>query len=42
MLTYDDALYLIIGVEDGWIKVTPAVWKEYLIAKKLVEKNNGN
>ena len=27
--------YLVIGVEDGWIKVDKKTWKEYLRIKKL-------
>ena len=31
-----DLLYLIIGVEDGWIHVTKSVWDEYLKARKII------
>ena len=37
ILTYNDAMYLAIGVEDGWIHVTPKVWKEYLKAKEVIK-----
>ena len=39
ILTYNDAMYLAIGVEDGWIHVTPKVWKEYLKAKEVINLN---
>ena len=42
MFNYDEAQYLVIGVEDGWIKVDSIVWKQYLIAKRIVEEYNGN
>ena len=29
-------MYLTIGVEDGWIRVTPKVWKEYLQAQRIL------
>ena len=29
-------MYLTIGVEDGWIKVTPKIWKEYLQAQRIL------
>lgn len=29
-----DDVYLITGVEDGWIKVDKKVWQEYLKAKE--------
>ena len=29
-------IYLITGVEDGWIKVDRKVWKQYLLAKRLI------
>lgn len=29
-------IYLITGVEDGWIKVDQKVWKQYLLAKRLI------
>ena len=35
---YEDAKYLVIGVEDGWIKVNSAIWKEYCKMKKIVDK----
>ena len=31
-------MYLVIGVEDGWIKVDKEVWQEYLKAKKRLSK----
>lgn len=37
-MSIDDAKYLIIGVEDGWIYVNSAVWKEYLEAKEIVKE----
>lgn len=37
-MSIDDAKYLVIGVEDGWIHVNSAVWKDYLVAKKIVEE----
>lgn len=37
ILTFKDAMYLTIGVEDGWIHVTPKVWKEYLMAKRIIK-----
>ncbi len=42
MFSYDDAMYIVIGVEDGWIKVNSIVWKQYLIAKRIVEEYDGN
>lgn len=37
ILTYNDTMYLAVGVEDGWIHVTPKVWKEYLKAKEVIK-----
>ncbi len=37
-LTYNEAKYLVIGVEDGWIYVNSAVWKDYLVAKEIVKE----
>ena len=31
-------LYLITGVEDGWIKVNQKVWEEYLLAKVIINE----
>lgn len=31
-------LYIIIGVEDGWIKVDQKVWRQYLLAKELLNE----
>lgn len=33
--------WLVIGVEDGWIKVDQKVWREYLIAKEYLERQKG-
>ena len=33
----EDDLYLITGVEDGWVKVNKGVWKKYLEAKRRLE-----
>ena len=30
----DENLYLIIGIEDGWIHVDNTVWEEYLKIKE--------
>lgn len=30
--------WLITGVEDGWIKVTQKTWREYLLAKEIVNQ----
>lgn len=30
--------WLIIGVEDGWIKVDQKTWQEYLTAKKVLNE----
>lgn len=35
----DDLIYLITGVEDGWIKATLKVWKEYLQAKRIINND---
>lgn len=35
----DDLMYLITGVEDGWIKVTLKVWQEYLQAKRIINND---
>ena len=32
----DYYLWLITGVEDGWIKVDQTTWEEYLIAKAII------
>lgn len=32
--------WLVIGVEDGWIKVDQKVWREYLIAKRILNEIN--
>ena len=37
ILTYNDAMYLAVGVEDGWIYVTPKVWKDYLKVKEVIK-----
>ena len=29
-------LYIITGVEDGWIEVDQKVWHQYLLAKRLI------
>lgn len=29
--------YLLIGVEDGWIKVNKKAWDEYLETKKMID-----
>lgn len=34
----EDVIYLVIGVEDGWIKVDKKVWQEYLEAKERLNK----
>lgn len=31
-------MYLVTGVEDGWIKVDKKVWQEYLEAKERLGK----
>ena len=31
-------LYIITGVEDGWIKVDQKVWRQYLLAKELLNE----
>ena len=31
-------MYLVIGVEDGWVKVDKKVWQEYLEAKERLGK----
>lgn len=36
-LTYKEAKYLTIGVEDGWIHVDSATWKQYLVAKDYIK-----
>ena len=28
--------YLVIGVEDGWIKVNIQIWEKYLKAKEIL------
>lgn len=35
----EDLKYLIIGVEDGWIKVNDKVWQEYLKAKEVLKND---
>jgi len=35
----DDLIYLITGIEDGWIKVTLKIWKEYLQAKRIINND---
>ena len=34
----DEDLYLVTGVEDGWIKVDEEIWNRYLEAKKRLGK----
>ena len=34
----EDLQYLIIGVEDGWIKVDKQIWQEYLNAKEVLNE----
>ena len=34
----ENEMYLITGVEDGWIKVDKETWKEYLQAKERLKK----
>lgn len=29
-------MWLITGVEDGWIKVDQITWRQYLLAKRLI------
>lgn len=31
-------LWLITGVEDGWLKVDQKVWRQYLIAKEIINE----
>ena len=31
-------LWLIIGVEDGWLKVDQKIWRQYLIAKEIINE----
>lgn len=38
----EDLQYLIIGVEDGWIKVNTQVWREYLEAKEILNDSKRN
>ena len=35
----EDLKCLIIGVEDGWIKVNDKVWQEYLKAKEVLKND---
>jgi len=30
--------WLVTGVEDGWIQVNQKVWRKYLIAKEILNK----
>ena len=30
--------WLITGVEDGWIKVNQKTWRQYLIAKAIINE----
>jgi hypothetical protein len=32
----EDDIYLVTGVEDGWIQVDDQVWNEYLEAKRRI------
>ena len=34
----EDDIYLVTGVEDGWIKVNKEVWQEYIEAKERLSK----
>lgn len=34
LMSNEEKLYLIIGVEDGWIAINPTVWNLYLQVKK--------
>lgn len=38
ILTYKDAMYLVIGIEDGWIHCTKKTWKKYLLAKEIINE----
>ncbi len=31
-------LWLITGVEDGWLKVDQKIWRQYLIAKEIINE----
>ena len=31
-------IWLITGVEDGWIKVDQKTWKQYLLAKEYINE----
>ena len=31
-------LWLITGVEDGWLKVNQKIWRQYLIAKEIINE----
>lgn len=31
-------LWLITGVEDGWLKVDQKTWRQYLIAKEIINE----
>ena len=31
-------IWLITGVEDGWIKVNQKTWKQYLLAKEYINE----
>ena len=37
-LELENDVYLVAGVEDGWIKVDNETWKEYLQAKERLGK----
>ena len=36
MKNREEDTYLVIGVEDGWIKVDKYIWQDYLEAKKRI------
>lgn len=38
MNSKENDIYLVTGVEDGWIKVNKKVWQEYLEAKERLSK----
>lgn len=34
-------LWLITGVEDGWIKVDQKIFRQYLLAKEIINETEG-
>ena len=35
-------IWLITGVEDGWIKVDQETWRQYLLAKAYINETQRN